>query len=66
MAALLLQRIGVDAAGGKPMPDNSMCNQMASLPHSKATVYSASQDEEAMVFCLQVFHEMMPDPKVNE
>jgi hypothetical protein len=29
-------------------------------------VYSASQDEEAMVFCLQVFHEMMPDPKVNE
>ena len=65
MAALLSQRIGVDAAGARSMLDSSVHSHIASLAHSNAAVYSASQEDEATVFCFQVVQEITPDPKVN-
>ena len=65
MAALLSQRIGVDAAGVKSIPDSSVCSHIASFPHSNAAMYSASQEDEATVFCFQVAQEITPDPKVK-
>jgi len=65
MAALLSQRIGVDAAGAKSIPDSNVRSQIASFPHSNAAVYSASQEDEATVFCFRVVQEITPDPRVN-
>jgi len=66
MVALLLQSIRVESGGMKPMPESSVCSQIASLLHLNVAVYSASQEEEATVFCSLVVHEMIPEPRVNE
>ena len=65
MVVLLSQRIGVDAASVRLMPDSSVHSHIASLAHSNAAVYSASQEDEATVFCFRVVQEITPDPKVN-
>jgi len=65
MAALLSHKIGVDAAGEKFILDIRVRSQTASFAHSNAAVYSASQEDEATVFCFRVVQEMTPDPRVN-
>jgi len=49
MVALLSHSKIVGDMGGKPMPDNNVRSQMASLEASKAAVYSASHEDVATV-----------------
>ena len=65
IGALLSQRIRVDAAGARSIPDSNVRSHIASFAHSNADVYSASQEDEATVFCFLVVQKITPDPKVK-
>ena len=65
IAALLLHRMRVEDGCLKPMLAIKFLSQVDSFAASNAAVYSASQEDVAMVLCFLVFQEMRPDPSVN-
>ena len=66
IAPLLSHKILVGQSGGnKSISERRVRSQMASLEHSKAAVYSASQEEVAMVFCFRELQEIAAEPRVK-
>ena len=62
MAALLSHKMVVGLGREKSMPARSVRSQIASLHDSYAAVYSASQEDDATVFCFWQLQDMIPDP----
>ena len=65
IVALLSHRIVDGEFWWKPMPVKRLLSHMDSFAASNATVYSASHEEVATIFCLCAFHDISPEPRVN-